>query len=42
MEDPDLQGSGYVGEFVISADMIYLVKPSGDVEEVMRTEDILK
>jgi hypothetical protein len=42
MGDPDLQGSGYLGEFVISAEKVYLVRPTGDVEEVMPTEDILK
>lgn len=42
MDDPELRLPGYFGEFVISAEKVYLIRLSGDVEEVMRTEDLLK
>lgn len=42
MDDPDFRVPGYFGEFVISAEKVYLIKPAGDVEEVMQTEDLLK
>jgi hypothetical protein len=37
-DDPDLKGDEYVGEFVISQAVIYLVSPAGQVREVDDTE----
>ena len=39
-DDPDLKGSDYLGEIVISAEWLYLIKPSGKVEVVGQTADI--
>ncbi|MFN0019673.1 MAG: hypothetical protein ACKVP0_15555 [Pirellulaceae bacterium] len=39
-DDPDLKGPDYLGEIVISAEWLYLIKPSGTVEVVGRTADI--
>ncbi len=41
-DDPDLKGIDYLGEIVISAAMLYLIKPSGRVETVERTTVILQ
>ena len=38
--DPDLKGAGYVGEFVISRDTIYLVTPQGQVRELADTDEL--
>jgi len=40
-DDLDLKGEKYVGELVISAEIIYLVTPSGQTREVGATNDIL-
>jgi len=40
-DDPYLKGEFYEGEFVISAKTIYLIKPTGQVSEVAKTEDHL-
>jgi hypothetical protein len=40
-DDPDLKGSAYVGEFVISQATIYLVAPSGQVREMGNTREVL-
>ncbi len=40
-DDPDLKGSAFLGEFVISEDRIYLVSPQGGVDVVGHTRDIL-
>jgi hypothetical protein len=37
-DDPDLKGENYVGEFVISQAVIYLVSPAGQVREIDETE----
>jgi len=37
-DDPDLKGENYAGEFVVSKDVIYLIKPSGEVTEIGKTE----
>jgi len=39
-DDPDLKGANYVGEFVISQAIIYLVTPTGQVREVDDTQVI--
>lgn len=39
-DDPDLKGEDYVGEFVISQAMIYLVSPAGQVREMDDTEAV--
>jgi hypothetical protein len=40
-DDPDLKGITYVGEFVISQTIIYLITPDGHVHEVADTLMIL-
>jgi len=40
-DDPDLKGASYVGEFVISQETIFLIKPTGQVRELAETETIL-
>lgn len=37
-DDPDLKGENYVGEFVISAETIYLITPAGRVRELNETQ----
>ncbi len=37
-DDSDLKGENYVGEFVISAETIYLITPAGRVRELNDTE----
>ncbi len=39
-DDPDLKGGEYIGEFVISQAMIYLVSPAGQVREMDDTEAV--
>lgn len=39
-DDPDLKGNEYVGEFVISSTVIYLVSPAGQVREMDDTEAV--
>ena len=39
-DDPDLKGDEYVGEFVISQAVIYLVSPAGQVREMDDTEAV--
>lgn len=39
-DDPDLKGEDYVGEFVISHAVIYLVSPAGQVREMDDTEAV--
>ena len=39
-DDPDLKGDEYIGEFVISQAVIYLVSPAGQVREVDDTEAV--
>lgn len=41
-DDPHLKGADYVGEFVISQTMIYLVTPAGQVREVDETQVALE
>src|SRR5262245_9568919 len=38
-DDPDLKGENYIGEFVISAKIIYLVTPAGSVRELNDTQE---
>jgi hypothetical protein len=38
-DDPHLKGAFYQGEFVISAQTIYRITPTGQVSEVAQTED---
>ncbi len=40
-DDPDLKGEDYVGEFVISQAVIYLVSPAGQVREMDDTDAVL-
>jgi hypothetical protein len=40
-DDPDLKGECYAGEFVISQEKIYHVKPNGEVSQVGETREIL-
>lgn len=40
-DDPNLKGEFYIGEFVISKDIIYLVMPSGKVQEIESTQNVL-
>lgn len=40
-DDPDLKGSEYVGELVISAEIIYRITPAGRMREVGATKEIL-
>jgi hypothetical protein len=40
-DDPDLKGTSYVGEFVISQAKIYLIEPNGQVSEVGDTSILL-
>lgn len=40
-DDPDLKGSSYIGELVISEETIYLVDPTGGVHEVVATARLL-
>jgi hypothetical protein len=39
-DDPDLKGEDYVGEFVISRTVIYLVSPAGQVRDMDDTEAV--
>src|SRR5438552_2897736 len=39
-DDPDLKGANYIGEFVISQDIIYLITPNGQVREIGSTETV--
>ena len=38
-DDPDLKGADYVGEFVISYEIIFLITPTGRVREVAETQE---
>ena len=38
---PDLKGAAYVGEYVISQSTIYLILPTGQVDEVVDTPAVL-
>ena len=38
-DDPDLKGEFYLGEFVISAENVYLIKPSGLFSVIGKTEN---
>lgn len=40
-DDPDLKGKEYVGEFVISQEMIYLISAAGQVREIGDTQSAL-
>jgi hypothetical protein len=40
-DDPDLKGHLYVGEFVISETVVYLISPTGGVNEIGLTSDVL-
>ena len=40
-DDPDLKGASYLGEIVISAASLYLVRPDGAVSELGETESLL-
>ncbi len=37
-DDPDLKGENYIGEFVVSQMVIYLVTPTGQVREMDDTQ----
>ena len=39
-DDPDLKGDEYIGEFVISQAVIYLVSSAGQVREMDDTEAV--
>ena len=40
-DDVDLKGRGYVGEFVVSDDTVYLVTPAGTVRELGSRAELL-
>jgi hypothetical protein len=40
-DDPDLKGADYVGEFVISYEMIFLITPGGRVREIAEPHELL-
>ena len=40
--DPDLRHSEYEGEFVISTEQVYLIRPDGSVEVVGATSQVLQ
>ena len=40
--DPDLKGAFYVGEFIITSRLIYLIQPNGQVVEVGRRDKVLE
>jgi len=40
--DPDLKGAFYVGEFIITNRLIYLIRPDGHVVEVGRRDKVLE
>lgn len=40
--DPDLKGAFYVGEFIITNRLIYLIRPDGYVVEAGRRETVLE
>lgn len=40
-DDPDLKGTGYIGELVISQEIVYLIAPTGEISEVAATREIL-
>jgi hypothetical protein len=39
-DDPHLKGNDYVGEFVISQSVIYLISPAGQVREMDDTDNV--
>jgi Domain of unknown function (DUF4329) len=41
-DDPNLKGESYVGEFVISQSKIYLIDPTGQVNEIGDTATLLR
>ncbi len=41
-DDPDLKCENYVGEFVISKDVIYLINPLCEVVEIGKTKSIFE
>ena len=41
-DDPNLKGDLYVGEFVISNDIIYLIQRDGEVVEVCRRSELFE
>jgi hypothetical protein len=40
-DDPDLKGASYLGEYVISQERIYLIKPTGQVVGIGETRVFL-
>jgi hypothetical protein len=40
-DDPHLKGKEYVGEFVISAQIIYWITPDGYLDEIARTQEYM-
>ncbi|CAN5453924.1 hypothetical protein BH20ACI1_BH20ACI1_28140 [soil metagenome] len=41
-DDPDLKGENYMGEFVVSKDVIYLINPFGEVVGIGKTESFFE
>ena len=39
-DDPDLKDAEYVGEFVVSQTIIYLISPAGQVREMDDTQAV--
>ena len=39
-DDPDLKGSEYVGEFVVSQEIIFLISPAGQAREMDDTQTV--
>ena len=40
-DDPDLKGVGYLGEFVISLEVIYLIAPDGTVSGMAVAAEVI-
>ena len=39
-DDPDLKGSDYAGEWVITEQILYLISPAGEVSEVADSQEL--
>jgi len=39
-DDPDLKGADYVGEFVVSQEIIFLISPNGRVRNIAQTPQL--
>ena len=39
-DDPHLKGTEYVGEFIVSREVVYLIDPTGRVSQVAMTDEL--